>query len=159
MMGFTITSFMSTLLQATPAHLDQLMPLIEGFYTHFGYPYEATTHRALVDHFLNTPHLGSLWLIQHEGHNAGYLALTYGFTFEFLGRDAFVDELYITEPYRSRGLGRSALEQIQHLAPELGLVAIHLQTESYNGRAKRLYEQSGFRDLGRSTLTWRPGRA
>jgi ribosomal protein S18 acetylase RimI-like enzyme len=134
--------------------LDQFMPLMEGFYTHFGYPFERAEHRLVVENFLENPHLGSLWFIETEDERAGYLALTYGFTFEFLGRDAFVDELFVLEPFRNRGFGEAALKQIQVKAPELGLVAIHLQTESYNTRAKRLYEQVGFNDKGRATLTW-----
>lgn len=149
----------TALVQVTLSEVDQLMPLIGEFYGYFGYPYEEVGHRNLVANFLQNPHLGSLWLIQSAGVNAGYVALTYGFTFEILGRDAFVDELYVTETYRSQGLGGWALQQIQEMAPSLGLVAIHLQTEAYNGRAKRLYEQTGFRDLGRSTLTWREKKA
>jgi len=148
----------SELVPVTIADVDQLMPLVGEFYAHFGYPYEPVGHQIIIENFIKNAHLGSLWLIQTEGINAGYLALTYGFTFEFLGRDAFVDELYITEKYRSQGLGEYALKQIQVKVPSLGLVAVHLQTEAYNGRAKRLYEHAGFRDLSRSTLTWRPSR-
>jgi len=32
--------------------------------------------------------------------------LTTTFTFEFGGRDAFIDEFFIAEPYRNAGFGR-----------------------------------------------------
>jgi len=37
---------------------------------------------------------------------------------------------------------------------DLGLKALHLQTENYNERAKALYESLGFEDFKRATLTY-----
>jgi GNAT superfamily N-acetyltransferase len=142
-----------------PADLDRLLPLMAQFYAHFGYPYQPDRHRAVVRGFLANPHLGLLYLIyahdQPDTDPAGYAALTFGFTFEFGGRDAFLDEFFIEESHRSTGLGRAVLAQLQAEAHRLSLVALHLQTEVYNPRAKRLYESVGFRDLNRNTLTWR----
>ncbi len=132
----------------------ELMDLVAQFYAHFGYPFEAIQHRKLVEHFLTHEHLGSIWLLQTEEKSIGYLALTYGFTFEFGGRDAFVDEFFIAEPYRNAGFGRLALREIQGKMETLGLKALHLQTENYNERAKALYESLGFEDFKRATLTY-----
>lgn len=46
-----------------------------------------------------------------------------------------------------------ALLAIQQEARWQGLMAFHLQTESYNHQAKRLYEMLSFQDQQRSTLT------
>ena len=142
--------------RANGSHIDELMVLITDFYNHFDYPFEAISHRKMIEYFLANEHLGSIWLIRTEGHSVGYIALANGFTFELGGRDAFVDEFFISEPYRNRGYGRLALQTIFGKMDELGLVALHLMTENYNERAKRLYESIGFQDLKRSTLTWRP---
>ncbi len=145
-----------TLRRANPDDLDEAMALVVQFYRYFGYPFDSATHPDMVRRFLSTEYLGSIWLLLAEGKSVGYLALTYGFTFEFGGRDAFVDEFFVADAYRNRGFGRLALQLIQQKMEELGLVALHLQTEHYNERAKRLYESIGFQDLKRSTLTWRP---
>lgn len=142
------------LVQATPADTAVLMPLVAQFYAHFSYPFEPVAHGAVVADFLVTPHYGSIWLILADGQVVGYLALTYGFTFEFGGRDAFVDELFVADAYRNRGWGGQAVRDIQGRMAELGLCALHLQTEKYNGRAKQLYLSLGFRDLERDTLTY-----
>jgi len=147
---------------ATVDDLDDVTAMMRKFYAHFGYAFRepgasaAPSQRDLIERFVTTPHLGSFWLIEVDGAPAGYAALTYGFSFEFGGRDAFVDELFVDEAVRGRGAGATALQQLQARASALGLVAIHLQTEAYNPRAKRLYESVGFVDLKRSTLTWRP---
>ena len=145
-----------TIRSATPADLDTVVPLMSAFYDYFGYPHDLATQQRVVADFLANPHYGTLYLIEDEGQPIGYLALTYGFTFEFDGRDAFVDEFFVLEPYRNRGVGRYALQFIQQQAPALGVNALHLQTEAHNGRAKQLYESLGFADKQRSTLTWRP---
>jgi GNAT superfamily N-acetyltransferase len=140
---------------AQPTDIDALIPLIGQFYTYFQYPYEPAHHRQMVEEFLANPRLGSLWLVRHEGVNVGYLALTNGYSFEFGGHYALVDEFFIGEGYRSLGLGRTVLAAIQAKASQLGLKALHLQTEAYNPRAKQLYESLGFQDLNRSILSWR----
>jgi GNAT superfamily N-acetyltransferase len=143
---------------ATSADLDRLMPLMAEFYHYFDYPFDVPKHRVMVTDFLANPHLGSIWLIRHDDEDAGYLALTNGFIFEFGGREARVDELYIRDAYRSSGLGRFALEQIQQKAPQLGLISLTMQVEKYNDRARKLYESLGFVDLGRATLSWFPAK-
>jgi ribosomal protein S18 acetylase RimI-like enzyme len=82
------------------------------------------------------------------------VAVTYGFAFEFGGKTALVDELFIEEGQRGAGLGHRVLLSLQKNASELGVSVIHLQTEKYNTRAKQLYESVGFVDQERSTLTW-----
>ncbi len=148
-----------TLRPATLADLDTLLLLMAQFYHHFGYPHNPARHRQVVSEFLTNPHLGIVYLIDRTDQPAeapiGYAALTFGFTFEFGGRDAFLDEFFIGEAHRSAGIGQAVLLQLQAEASRLGLVAVHLQTEAYNARAKRLYESVGFKDLERATLTWK----
>lgn len=144
----------SSLRLATLTDLPTLLPLMEQFYGHFQYAFERENHERIVARFLGEPHLGSIWLIGFDDENVGYVALPYSYTFEFGGRDAWVDELFVAETHRNLGLGGWALTELQRRAPDLGLVAIHLQTEHYNERAKKLYESLGFRNLQRSTLTW-----
>ena len=139
---------------ASPIDLPTLLPLMEQFYAHFQYSFEWARHERVVRRFLDDPSLGSLWLIEADAAAVGYVALPYGYTFEFGGRDGWVDELFVAESHRSLGLGGWALLELQRRADDLGLVAIHLQTEHYNERAKKLYESLGFKNLQRSTLTW-----
>ena len=141
--------------QAQLSDTDTLLILMGQFYTHFQYPFEPANHRQMVLAFLANPQLGSIWLIKHDQTDVGYLALTNGYSFEFGGHYALVDEFFMLEAYRSLGLGRMVLSAIQKKANELGLKALHLQTEAYNPRAKQLYESLGFQDLNRSILSWR----
>ena len=52
------------------------------------------------------------WLLRAkaEGPIIGYVLLTLGFSIEYGGRDAFIDELYVMSDARSQGIGAAALE-------------------------------------------------
>jgi GNAT superfamily N-acetyltransferase len=145
---------MVSLRRATVADVETLLPLCEQFYRHFEYAFDNGRHLAMIKRFLTDDHFGTFWLIVADSVTVGYVALTNGFSFEFGGVDAFVDELFVVPSHRGAGVGGSALTQLQQLADSLGLVAIHLQTEHYNVSARRLYESLGFKDLKRSIQTW-----
>ena len=70
---------------------------------------EAVSRRALAT-LLDDDTLGGVWVLEDEQGVAGYLAVTLGYSLEYGGRDAFIDELYLAARARGRGAGRAALE-------------------------------------------------
>lgn len=118
-------------------------------------PYDEATAREALQILLRDPELGRIWLIQAGTETAGYAVLTLGYSLEYRGRDAFIDELYLREPYRGRGLGRQALEWLEQAARALGVRALHLEVERGNPRAQALYRRYGFRDNDRQLLSKR----
>jgi ribosomal protein S18 acetylase RimI-like enzyme len=103
--------------------------------------------------FLADPQFGRMWILQEHETAVGYVVLTLGFSFEFRGRDAFIDELYIEPGYRRRGLGRMAMEFAEKRAKELGVNAIHLEVDHGNDAAMELYRRSGYADHDRYLMT------
>ena len=79
--------------------------------------------------------------------------LTVGFSFEFRGHDAFIDELYIDAAYRRRGSGRQALAFAERRAREMGVNAIHLEVDHGNNPALELYLSTGYRNHDRFLMT------
>jgi|GEM_PF-2875451 len=67
--------------------------------------------RALADLFTQ-PAYGIFWLVEMDGQAIGFLVLTFGFSLEFHGRNAFVDEFYIRPEFRCRGFGSKALAYV-----------------------------------------------
>jgi GNAT superfamily N-acetyltransferase len=55
-----------------------------------------------------------------------------------------VDELFIHEPHRGRGLGRKTFEFLDRYCRDQGIQAIHVGVEVRNERARRFYESIGF---------------
>ncbi len=74
----------------------------------------------------------------------GYLVLTIGYSLERGGRDAFIDELYVRPQWRGLGLGTLAVATAEVAARRLGVRAVHLEVDTTNERARRLYERIGF---------------
>ena len=109
--------------------------------------------RAALRKFLAHPEFGHSWLIYLRGQVAGYIILTLGYSFEYRGRDGFVDELYIEPDFRRMGLGRRALEFVGKRARKLGVNALHLEVDPGNNAALELYRSAGFASHGRYLMT------
>ena len=94
---------------ATVADLELLVGFMRALYAHDEIAFnEAIARRATVE-LLNDETKGRVWLVEADGEQVGYVVLTYGYSLEFHGRDALVDELFLTETARGRGLGRRGL--------------------------------------------------
>jgi ribosomal protein S18 acetylase RimI-like enzyme len=115
--------------------------------------FDAAAARGALRMLFAQPELGRTWLVCDGGSAVGYVVLTLGFSFEFRGRDAFIDELYIAPPYRRRGLGRMAMEFAEKRAKELGVNAVHLEVDDGNDPAMELYRRIGYADHDRYLMT------
>lgn len=99
------------------------------------------------------PEWGAMFIAEVGGVPAGYAVLTYGFDFEFGGREAFLTELFVTDRYRNIGVGKTLIARIEAFAVESGVKALHLIVRRENGRAQILYRRSGFNFDSRLLMT------
>jgi GNAT superfamily N-acetyltransferase len=143
--------------QAASSDVPTLLELQAAYYEEDGYPFSANEARSAWKRFLSDDTLGRAWVIQAESVVVGYVVLTLGYSFEYRGRDAFVDELYVIAESRGRGLGRKALGVVESYATRLGVRALHLEVERNKKNANRLYRSWGFVDHERYLMTKRLG--
>ncbi|HEX4871448.1 MAG TPA: GNAT family N-acetyltransferase [Nevskiaceae bacterium] len=136
---------------AQAADLPRLAAYVAAFHALEGLPAGGPSLAVLQPLLGESPH-GRLWLIELDEAPAGYLAITFGYSIEFGGRDAFIDELFLLPEHRGRGLGRAVLEQLRRAAAALGLRALHLEVARGNERAQRLYHEAGYRPRPQFTL-------
>ncbi len=110
--------------------------------------------------FLASLDLGRAWIFCDGETPVGYIVLTFGYSFEYHGRDSFIDELYIEPQYRRQGIGKRAMQFVEERARELGVNAIHLEVDQGNHSAEELYRRAGFDDHSRFLMTkWlKPGK-
>ena len=113
---------------------------------------EAAVRRAFRK-LLSLPAFGRVWLLCQDGEVIGYIILTIGFSFEFHGHDAFIDELYVEPAYRRRGFGRQAVEFLEKKALEMGVNAVHLEVDRGNDPAFDLYRRAGYENHDRFLMT------
>jgi ribosomal protein S18 acetylase RimI-like enzyme len=130
-----------------------LLALMRGLYEHDHIAFDEAEARAALALLLADERVGLAHLILLGGEVAGYVVLTFGFSLEFRGRDAFVDELFIKDEFRGRGAGAAAVRFAEDLCRARGVRALHLEVERSNTRAQALYRRAGFRDHDRYLLT------
>lgn len=118
--------------------------LMVDFYAIDGYPIDIEKSQELLGQFIDNPALGMGWLIYWEEKVVGYLILTFVFSFEYQGKIAFLDELYVTEKARGKGIGSKAIEFIKGESHKLSLKLIYLEVEPHNKKAQNLYIANGF---------------
>ncbi len=99
--------------------------------------------------------LGRVLEIVADGRPVGYAVLALGFSLEFGGRSAFLDELYVEPASRGRGIGAVALRLLQEKSRELGARSLALEISLDNAGAECLYRREGFTSNGRQLMTRR----
>ena len=84
---------------------------------------------------------------------AGY-AVFFGYYSTWAGRGLFLEDLFVREPFRKRGIGSALLSAVAHIAVEEGCYGIHWSVLDWNERAIAMYQALGaeFRDQWRPVL-------
>jgi GNAT superfamily N-acetyltransferase len=128
---------------ANTADLDLLVGFMQQFYALDQYPFDELIAREALKTLLEESSLGRLWIISQE-EAIGYIALTFGYSLEFHGRDAMIDELFLMAPYRNQGIGTKTLQFVCEQCRHLGIHALHLEVEHTNEVGFTLYQKMGF---------------
>lgn len=132
------------LLPAGPDDLEALLPFMRAYAEFDGLEFDTARARSAMGDLLADPRLGRVAFIRGGDRRCGYLALCYGYSLEFGGRDGFVDELFIDPAFRNRGLGSQALTAACDLARADGVRVLYLEVRRDNLAAQRYYERLGF---------------
>lgn len=140
------------LLPSQEHDIDEVLEMMKAFYLIDKYPFDRDRASASMLQFISDPHLGQIYLIK-EKKVLGYLIVCYGFSFLYGGRGAFIDELFIKEEYRGKGVGDKVIALIEKKLKANNITALHLEVERHNTNALKLYTKNGFEDNGRSTMT------
>ena len=115
--------------------------------------FDEAAARTTFRRFLSLPAFGRVWLLCEGNSPVGYVVLTIGFSFEFHGHDAFIDELYLDSNFRRRGYGKQAVAFLEERAREMGVNAVHLEVDRGNDPALELYRHTGYEDHARFLMT------
>ena len=139
---------------ATSDDIETLIVMMRDLYAHDGLAPldEASARRALLGVIVDDT-FGRVFMILLENEVAGYAVLTFGYSLESHGRDAFVDELYLRNEYRGQGIGKRALEFLTEVCVAEGVSALHLEVERANTSAQAVYRKFGFEDHDRYLMT------
>ena len=81
------------------------------------------------------------YIFEHGGKPCGFALLSKTFSQEAGGISVTIEEIYIDEEYRGKGL---ATEFFEYLKSKKDIARLRIEVEDDNEGAKRLYERMGF---------------
>lgn len=99
-----------------------------------------------VEEALRTDAYAEIFLFECDGETAGYGLIAKTFSQEAGGYVWWIEEAYIREKFRSRGLGREFFRYLEEQKGE-EVTRLRLEVEEENTRAVSLYERLGYEVL------------
>ena len=135
--------------------ISTITQMMQDFYAIDNYPMDVEVAKNLFQEFISNEHLGKSWMIYSENEIVGYIILTFIFSFEYGGKIAFVDELFIKETARGKGIGKEAIQFIQKEVPKLSLKLLYLEVEPHNENAQKLYLAHDFEFHNRKLMKYK----
>lgn len=138
---------------ADAGDFDRLLPMIRAYHDAEGIEVGDDHRRDAVMPLLEgSPH-GAVWFIGPKMSPVGYAVVSFGWSIELGGLDGFVDEIWVREKVRGRGMGSDAVSALQSALKSAGIKALHLEMAEGNP-AERIYRRAGFRRRDFALMTW-----
>lgn len=124
------------------------VPLLVGMMAEFymGSPYTLNPRRAAgaFASLLSDERLGSIWIIQSNAQDVGYVVLTLCHSMTFGGLICVVDDFFIQPAFRGAGLGKAAMAEVRSYCAANGIRAVRVETGRDNAVALAVYGRAGF---------------
>lgn len=137
------------------SQLEIITSMMQDFYAIDNYPIDIEVSKKLFHEFISNENLGKAWLIYDDSEIVGYVILTFIFSFEYGGKIAFLDELYIKEIARGKGFGKQAIQFIKEQSEKLNVKLLYLEVENHNENAQKLYLANDFEVHHRKLLKFK----
>lgn len=135
------------------ADLGVVLAFMRDLYAFDRIPFDEPRSKLALEGLLADSSFGRVWLILDGGEAIGYVVLTLGYSLEYGGRDAYIDELFVRAGDRRRGVGSKALQFVEAECRALGIRALHLQVVRDNTNAQSVYRRAGFCVADRFLMT------
>jgi GNAT superfamily N-acetyltransferase len=116
--------------------------------------------RSIIERIVKDDRLGFVLVALEKNERSIGVALGCAFLgIEHGGMSGWIEELYVLQEFRQRGIGSLLIAEFIRVASGLGWRAIELEIDSAHQRAVSLYERHGFTQLDRSRLSRRLGES
>jgi GNAT superfamily N-acetyltransferase len=139
---------------ATIADVDLLQTLIRELaeFEHFLDMVEITPADLARDGFGEDPRFRAL-IADWNGEPAGY-AFVFNYYSTWAGRGLFLEDLFVRERFRGRGIGKALLAEVARIAVAETCYAVHWSVLNWNQRAIDFYKSiaAEFHDQWRGVL-------
>ena len=114
---------------------------------------ESTVHASLAGLLANVVY-GVAYIAEEAGAAVGYVIVCFDYSLEYRGKGAWVDELFVAESHRGKGIATQLMDVAEKAAAKHGAKYLHLEV-SHGNPAIELYRRRGFVDHQRYLMTKR----
>lgn len=133
-----------TVRQAALSDLEALSPLLDGYRQFYGRASDLSAATAFLLERFN--HGESVLFIAHEDNQAvGFAQLYPSFSSVSLARIFVLNDLFVYECARRKGVASKLMDAAVDYARSLGAVRVSLSTATTNETAQRLYQSAGWK--------------
>ena len=133
--------------RVAPGNFDSFLVLVRAQHVELKSRFGVRQRRALRM-LMRGNAFGHGWLIRVNDVPAGFVIVSLGFSVEYGGYDAFIDELYVEPAFRRLGLATRALRFAERFCRGRGVRTVHLEVARGNRAANAVYSRAGFRAHG-----------
>ena len=132
---------------ATPSDIPGISRLIQKLAQHDGVPApEPQSLQDVLSHLMTRGSTTYLVAENDEGELVGSLQLDFRLTTWEAATYVYLEDFFVEEEYRGRGVGSVMLDLARTIAQERGCVRIELDVLESSAEAQRFYVRHGFAD-------------
>lgn len=129
---------------STPSDLERIAPMFDAYRQFYGKPPDLDRARDFIRERLERGE-SAIFLAEDESGNAlGFVQLFPSFTSVEARRLWVLNDLFVSEEARGRGVGRALMNAARDHAVRTGAKRLTLETMEDNRRAWSLYESLGY---------------
>ena len=137
--------------EAARGDLDQLSGLFDRYRRFYRQPSDPEgARRFLTDRMLNRDSV--IYIAVHEIRLAGFVQCYPIFTSVGMKRSWLLNDLFVLEEFRKRGVAKMLIEKCKALAVSTGANGLMLETEKSNAVGNQLYPAVGFERMDASNF-------
>jgi ribosomal protein S18 acetylase RimI-like enzyme len=131
---------------------DALLVISRAFHAEDGHPLSPEGVGALLSLLTLASPNGRVLVAEERSQLVGYAVLCFGFSVEYGGRDAFVDDVYVLPKFRGAGFARALMDAAECAAIASGVRYLHLEVMPENTIGS-WYERRGYSSRSSRLMT------
>lgn len=112
---------------ANAEHAAQVLGLMARYHEEAGLPFDDSHRADVAAPLLDGSPLGAVWLIGPGRAPLGYVMVSFGWSMAHGGMVGWLEEVFIRDSVRSRGIGTEVLHAVVVNLRQAGLKAMHVQ--------------------------------
>ncbi len=140
-----MTDNKALLKQASTRDIPVVLKFIQSYYDFETITYLERKVEKALRNLINSEDLGRVWLINFNSNPVGYIVLCFSYSLVSYGQDGMIDEFYIKEKYRNKGIGTDVIRQVIKNSKKLGLKSLYLEVNKHNTEAQGFYKKHEFK--------------